>query len=267
MSDRYKPYREAALAVAIEAGGVLSRAFGTVTAREKAPFDLVTDADLASQRLILDRLRSMFPNQTIQAEEEGLVADPENPWRWVVDPLDGTVNFAHGLPIWGVSIGLAHEGDVVAGVVHCPLMGQTFAASRGWGATLNGKSIHVSATDRLERSLIAAALPTSLGDSADREMAWFRRFSTGTHSVRRSGSTAWNLAMLAAGGFEVCYGSRIMAWDAAAGICLVKEAGGLVTTMTGDPYNLDGLSMLATNGRLHDEALTAIAEATGRAGV
>ena len=260
MAESYGHYRDEATRIAERAGAGLVSAFGTVTAREKAPFDLVTDADLASQRLIVERLEAAFPTHTIQAEEEGRASDPENPWRWVVDPLDGTVNFAHGLPIWGVSIGLAHRGEVVAGVVHCPLLSQTFCAAKGEGATLNGRAIRVSSTPNLSAGLIAAALPTSLGESADREMAWFRRFSTGTHSVRRSGSTAWNLAMVAAGAFEVCYGSRIMPWDAAAGVCLVREAGGRVTTMTGDHHDLDGPSLLASNGRIHDEAVAAIAE-------
>ncbi len=247
--------------MAREAGAQLRAMFGRVSGREKAPFDLVTDADLASQRLIADRIATQFPDHTLLAEEEGVKPDPSRSFRWIVDPLDGTVNFAHGVPIWCVSIGLEHEGDLVAGVIHHPLLDQTFSASKGGGATLNGEPIHVSSQNSLNASLISAGMPTAFEQDARRQLRLFGRFSSRTHSVRRTGSTAWNLAMVAAGGFEVCFGTSINPWDAAAGVVLVREAGGNVTRLDGQPYDLYADTLLATNGHVHDEAERAIQEA------
>ncbi len=261
MSAPYETYRFAAEAMAREAGEQLRAMFGRVSGREKAPFDLVTDADLASQRLIADRLREQFPDHTLLAEEEGVQPDPSRPFRWIVDPLDGTVNFAHGLPIWCVSIGLEHQGELVAGVIFHPLLGQMFTASKGGGATLNGEPLRVSGESSLSSSLISAGMPTAFEQDAKRQLRLFGRFSTRTHSVRRTGSTAWNLAMVAAGGFEICFGTSINPWDAAAGVLLVKEAGGTVTRLDGHPYDLYAETILASNSLVHAQAVRAVEEA------
>jgi myo-inositol-1(or 4)-monophosphatase len=235
-------------------------AYGRVSAREKGPSDLVTDADLASQRAIAALLAEAFPDHTLLAEEEGVVPDPANPWRWIVDPLDGTVNFAHGVPLWVVSIGLEHRGELVVGVIYHPLNDTLFSASKGAGATLNGQPMHVSSAARLSESLLVTGMPTLFGPDAERQLALFGRFSTGTHSVRRTGTSAWNLAMTAAGGFEVCYATSMNPWDAAAGVVLVREAGGTVTGLYGEPYDLYGEGILASNGRVHQEATLAVRE-------
>jgi myo-inositol-1(or 4)-monophosphatase len=258
LSEDYGDYLEFAGEVARRSGEILEAAFGRVSAREKGPSDLITDADLASQRSAAAMIAGAFPDHTLLAEEEGAVPDPSKAWRWVIDPLDGTVNFAHGVPLWCVSVALEHRGELVVGVVHSPPTRQTFAAAKGRGATLNGAPIRVSGADRLSASLIASGMPTAFAADADRQMAWFRRLSTGTHSVRRTGTTAWNLAMVAAGGFDVCYGSSIHPWDAAAGVVLIREAGGTVTGLDGSAYDLYGLEILASNGRVHDEARDAI---------
>ena len=247
--------------LAAEAGQVLLEAHGRVAAREKGPGDLVTDADFASQRLIAERIAQSFPHHTLLAEEEGAIADLSKRWRWVVDPLDGTINFAHGFPFWAVSIALEHEGRLVVAVVHNPLSGQTYSASLGRGTTLNGQPTRVSPVDRLHSALITTALPVDIQPDADRQMAYFRRFSTGTHSVRRTGSSALNLAYLAAGGCEVCYATFMHPWDAAAGVLLVRESGGTVTSLSGAPYDLYAGEILATNGRVHEESLRFLAEA------
>ena len=256
----YREYRRVAEAVAAEAGALLLGFYGKVSAREKGPADLVTEADFASQALIADRLAEAFPAHTMLAEEEGAGTDFANPWRWVVDPLDGTMNFAHGFPFWCVSVALEHEGRLAAGVVYSPLTRQTYSASAGGGATLDGRPLRVSPEPRLGRSLIAAAFPTDFGSDADRQSAYLRRFSTGTHSVRRTGSSALNLAVLASGGCEVCYATSMNAWDAAAGVLLVLEAGGTVTRLDGGPYDLYGMEILATNGAVHGEAVRAVRE-------
>ena len=234
---------------------------GRVAVREKGPADLVTEADFASQKLITEQLLEAFPDHTILGEEEGAATNFDAPWRWIVDPLDGTMNFAHGFPFWCVSIALEHEGRLVVGVIHHPLTGETYSASEGQGATLNGKPIAVSTVERLEASLIATGLPTNFAAEADRQIALMRRFSIQTHSLRRTGSSAMNLAILASGGCEVCYATVMQPWDAAAGVVLVREAGGEVTRFNGDQYDPYALQILATNGKVHLEAKNAIEEA------
>jgi myo-inositol-1(or 4)-monophosphatase len=261
MSDDYRQFRRFAEALSEEAGRLLLHSQGRVSAREKGPADLVTEADLASQALIAQRLRESFPGHTLMAEEEGAETDFANPWRWIVDPLDGTMNFAHGFPYWVVSIGLEHSGRLVAGAIHNPLTSQTYSASLGGGATLGGRSIRVSVVERLESSLIVTGLPTNFAADADRQTAFMRRFSTGTHSLRRTGSSALNLALLATGACEVCYATAMHPWDAAAGVLLVLEAGGAVSRFDGNPYDLYGSEILASNGSVHQEAVDALAQA------
>ncbi len=264
MSEDYRIYQAKAEAIAVEAGELLRGAYGRVSAREKGPADLVTEADLSSQNLIADRLNQAFPDHTLLAEEDGVQPDPNAPWRWVVDPLDGTMNFAHGFPFWCVSIGLEHAGRLVVGVVHNPLTRETYSASLGRGATLDGRPIRVSAVARLDASLVAAALPTNFPDDAPRQLAYLQRLSTGTHSVRRTGSSALNLAILATGGCEICYATHMNPWDAAAGVVVVREAGGIVSNFAGEDYDLYQGETLATNGRLHEASVRAFAEAWPR---
>ncbi|MBX6315098.1 MAG: inositol monophosphatase [Isosphaeraceae bacterium] len=265
VNEDYRRYAEVAERAAREAGAILRAAYGRVAAREKAPSDLITDADLASQRKIADVLLGAFPAHTLLAEEEGVEPDPEAPWRWIVDPLDGTINFAHGISPWCVSIALEHRGDLVVGVIHVPLTGHTFRALAGGGATLDERPIRVSTIDRLSGSLVAANFPTDFAADAARQLAYFGRFSTGTHSVRRTGSSAWNLAMVAASGFEVCYGTALNPWDVAAGVVLIREASGQVTGLWGEEFSPYRPEVLASNGHVHREALAALAEAWPRA--
>ncbi len=255
MNGTYRAAQALAERAARAAGAILLDGFGRVSAREKAPGDLITDADIASQRAIAAMVLDAFPDHTILGEEEGLAPDPANPWRWIVDPLDGTINFAHGVPLWCVSIALEHAGEIVAGVVFQPLMDDLFSASKGSGATRNGRPMRVSATERIEEALIVCGMPTNFGPDADHQLAIFGRFSTGTHSVRRTGNSAWNLAMTAFGGFDVCYATSIFPWDAAAGVILIREAGGTITAPDGSPHDLYKNSILATNGRIHASAV------------
>ena len=267
MPDTYQHHREVAERAARAGGAILTAAFGTVEAREKAPGDLVTDADTASQRAIAAILAHAFPDHTLLAEEDGVTPDPGRPFRWVVDPLDGTVNFAHGVPLWCVSIALVHLGEVVAAVVHVPPLNTTYSAALGAGSTLDGRPLRTSTTPSLRTSLISAGLPIQFAPDADRQLAYMGRFSTGTHSVRRTGSTAWNLALVAAGAFDVCYATSIHPWDVAAGVLLVRESGGTVTSLDGSPFDLYSGSILATNGKVHEEAVAALGEAWPRGGV
>lgn len=262
MSHDYRHCRQVAEHAARRAGRVLLDAYGKVSAREKAPGDLLTDADLASQSAIAAILRETFPEHTLLAEEDNVIPDAENPWRWIVDPLDGTINFAHGNPLWCVSIGLEHAGELVVGVVYHPITDTMHSASLGAGTTVNGSPVKVSGATRLSESLIAFSMPTDFASDAARQMALMSRFSTGTHSVRRTGTSAWNLAMTAQGAFDICFATTIHPWDAAAGVVLVREAGGVVTALDGghySPYNRRGI--LATNGIVQSEAEDAVREA------
>ena len=261
ISTDYTHHRAVAEAAARDAGRILLDHYGRVQAREKGPGDLVTDADSASQRSIAAALSAAFPDHTLLAEEDDVVADPGNPWRWVVDPLDGTVNFAHGFPFWSVSIALEHAGRLVVGVVYNPLTGQMFAASLGAGATLDGSPLGVSATRSLDSALISTGFPTAFANDSPRQLALLNRMATGTHSVRRTGSAALNLAHVAAGHFEVFYATSIRSWDVAAGVVLVTEAGGQVSALDGGPHDLDFGGLLATNAHVHQAAVAACLEA------
>ncbi|MDX2036472.1 MAG: inositol monophosphatase family protein [Isosphaeraceae bacterium] len=249
--------RRFAEGLALEAGKLLADYQGFVNPREKGPSDLVTEADFASQRLIAESIARTYPDHTLLAEEEGVVADPSKAYRWIVDPLDGTINYAHKLPFWCVSIGLEVRGEPIVGVIHDPIAGRTFSAGKGAGATLNGAPLAVSRADALARSLIATGLPTRFVADQARQVALLARFSDGTHSVRRTGSTALNLAFVAAGVFEAFYATSVNAWDVAAGVLLVTEAGGRVTRLDGSTYAIDRPGILASNGTIHEEAVAA----------
>lgn len=243
------------------AGDLLLAAFRNTGYFEKAPCDLVTEADLASQRLIASLLLAQFPDHTLMAEEEGVTPDPNAKGRWIVDPLDGTTNFAHGLPLFCTSIALEWEGELVAGAIFLPTTDDLFSAARGAGALRNGRPMRVSHASTLQSALIATGFPTQFEHDADRQLAWFRRFNINTHSVRRTGSSAWNLAMLADGAFDVCYGSDMNPWDAAAGVLLIREAGGHVTALNGQPFSLYEGGLLASNGLVHAAAVEAAQQA------
>ena len=254
----YRKHQEVAEIAAREAGAILMSSYRKVAAREKGPFDLVTDADIACQRRIAAILNEAFPDHTFLGEEEDARPDPDNPWRWIVDPLDGTANFAHGLAPWCVSIALEHAGELVVGAIYIPLEERMVSASKGLGTTINGVPSRVSDAGALSKSLIATGFPVTFDRDVEQTMAYFRRMSTGTHSVRRSGSSAWNLAMVAAGSVEVCYAITMHPWDAAAGVVLVREAGGTVTNLQGGPHDLYQEAILATNGKVHEETVAAL---------
>jgi myo-inositol-1(or 4)-monophosphatase len=255
----YSPHLQFAVSVALSAGALLRDMFGHVKIWEKGPADLLTEADLASQHLIADLIAGTYPNHTLLAEEEGAHPDPSKAWRWIVDPLDGTVNFAHGNPLWCVSIGLEHEGELVVGVVHAPLLNTTHAAARGRGTTLNDHPVRVSSAATLSESLISTGFPSHLPPhKADHLMALLRQFSVGTHSVRRTGTSAWNLAMVASGGFDAYYGTDMHPWDSAAGTVLVREAGGTVTGLDGQPFDVYNPGILATNTTIHHQAVATL---------
>lgn len=248
-------------AIAREAGALLRDYFHRgVHAEYKGEVDVVTEADRASEKLITDRLRAAFPAHGIYGEE-GTRQGLDSEYRWYVDPLDGTTNFAHGFPVFGVVLGCERraaglkpneDGEMVAGVIYDPLRDEMFSAGRGAGARLNGKPIHVSRTAMLQESLVATGFP-SQKRHASPNVHFYQQFTLRSHGVRRAGSAALDLAYVAAGRLEAFWELNLNPWDTSAGYLIVEEAGGKVTHFDGSKFTLDSREVFATNGLIHAE--------------
>ncbi len=213
--------------------------------------DIVTDADRASEEIILEAISRDFPGHDVLTEETPTERS-DSRYLWLIDPLDGTVNFAHGFPVFCVSIALAQDGDLVAGIVYDPLRGESFCAIRNNGAFLNGEQIRVSSTERLAACLLATGFPYDRAFSADNNVAEFSRVVIKVQGVRRAGSAAIDLAYVACGRFDGFWELKLNPWDQAAGMLLVQEAGGRISDRTGNPTDYYTRSIVATNGRIHD---------------
>jgi myo-inositol-1(or 4)-monophosphatase len=252
-------YLDAACEAARRAAEVLEQWRTRFQVREKARFDLVTDADVASQRTIHEFLAGRFPEHGFLGEEEGAGQGrpgPDAPPTWIVDPIDGTTNYVHDCPLYCVSIGLQVAGELVVGVVLDPSRRELFRAVKGGGAWLGERRLRVSQAARLEEALLASGFPADLRGQ-ERTLDWWRYFSLRTRSLRRTGSTALNLAYVAAGRFDGYWAFDNHVWDVAGAVVLVREAGGVLTNVDGstyDPYTPDAL---ASNGVLHPVMLEA----------
>ena len=241
---------EVALSAARRAGEVLRVGFGADhSITYKGEVDLVTEIDEEAERVIREELLGNFPAYGVLAEEGGEFAGEEDA-RWIVDPLDGTTNYAHGLSIFCVSIALEKAGEVVLGVVHDPMSEETFVAEQGRGATLNGDPIRVSETDELIRALIATGFPYDRAEMPE-ALELFGRLAAATRGMRRLGSTALDLCYVASGRLDGYYERGIWPWDLAAGSVILEEAGGRLTNYRGDVPDLAGREIVASNGRLH----------------
>lgn len=254
--------REEFLSVAREAaltgGRILLEHFGKpLDVRKKGPVNLVTAADVAAEEAILSILRRSYPQHGFLLEES-TVAFEEREFVWVVDPLDGTTNFAHGYPVFCVSVGLCHQGRPVAGVVFDPLRQELFQAAEGQGASLNGRPIRVSSTPGLNDSLLVTGFPYDLRETPGDMMALFTKFLQQTQAVRRDGSAALDICYVAAGRFDGFWEQRLWPWDTAAGSVLVREAGGAVTRFDGSPFSVFDREILVSNGRIHDAMIGVI---------
>ncbi len=245
-------YLDAAIEIAREAGQILMSHRG-VGFELKGEYDLVTAADRASEHFIVNRLRQQFPEHGIVAEEGGR-AELDSAFRWYIDPLDGTTNFAHGFPLWNVTLGLAHNNEVIAGVVYDPLNRELFAAERGAGARLNGAPIRVSKAPTLDDSLVSTGFP-SRKRHQNVNIHFYYQLAMCTHGVRRGGSAAIDLAYTACGRLEAFWEFGLNPWDMAAGSLLVEEAGGKVSSMRGGPFDVQGKHVLADNGLIHAETV------------
>jgi myo-inositol-1(or 4)-monophosphatase len=249
-----KSYLEAAVEIAQEAGKILCEEFERpLQISYKGEADLVTQADRRSEQAIVAKLAKYFPDHAIVAEEgtrRESAAGSE--FRWHVDPLDGTTNFAHGYPCFAVSIALSQAGRGLAGVVFNPIYNELYTAARGEGAHLNGRKLQVSGVKTLATSLLCTGFPTHKRHS-NPNIHYYWDFTLRSHGVRRDGSAALDLACVAGGRFDGFWEFGLNKWDTAAGALLVEEAGGKVTDFSGEPYQLGAPTILATNGLIHEE--------------
>ena len=247
-----------ATSLARDAGALLRRKLGEPrTIAEKRPHDLVTDADSASEAFIVERIRAAFPHASILGEEGGEYGG-DGAERWIVDPLDGTTNYAHGYPFFCVSIAYEREGVLEAGVVYAPQFDECYAARPGGGATLNGRAIRVSSRSLVGESLVCTGFMPA---SYERNGRYFAAVSQVAQGVRRDGSAALDLAMVAAGRFDAFWERDLKAWDVAAGALLIGEAGGRVSAMDGTPLAIAAGSILASNGGVHAQMQSLLASA------
>jgi len=242
-------------AIAREAGSLLLQYFQQGLKIEyKGEADLVTAADRASEALIRERLTKQFPSHDVLGEEQGL-SDRGSEYRWYVDPLDGTTNFAHGFPVFCVSMGLEHrstqETKRVAAVVYDPTRDELFSAEQGRGAQLNGKPIHVSKVAQLKESLVATGFPSHKRHQ-NPNIFFYHQITLRTHGVRRPGSAALDLCNVASGRFDGFWEFNLNPWDTAAGVLIVEEAGGKASRFDGSPFQIDSRETLASNGLVHD---------------
>jgi myo-inositol-1(or 4)-monophosphatase len=224
---------------------------------KKGAIDLVTDADTASEEAIITTIQAAFPDHTLLAEESGLNRG-SSAYQWIIDPLDGTTNFAHSLGLFAVSIACARDNDIICGVVYNPVSGELFSAIQGEGAQLNGRSIAVSATPDIADSLLVTGFPYNVRDILDQIMTRLSRCLAASQGVRRLGSAALDLCYLACGRFEGFWEQNLKPWDTAAGLLIAREAGARVTDFGDNVYTIDMPQLLATNGKIHHQMLELI---------
>lgn len=246
-----------AIETAREAGQILLEKFGKIEKiTKKGDINLVTEADLASEALIIEKIKSYYPKHSVLAEEAGdaVVIGGSSSWKWIIDPLDGTTNYAHGYPCFCVTLSLEHEGEIVIGVTFDPTRNELFAAEKGSGASLNGRRIRVSETSNLGDALIVTGFPYDFKDREDfaRHLTQFLLRSRG---VRRDGSAAIDMAYVACGRFDGFWEEGLNPWDVAAGYLMIEEAGGQVTYYNGEKFSVYTPPICASNGHIHGEML------------
>jgi myo-inositol-1(or 4)-monophosphatase len=241
--------------IAREAGALLAGYYSRgIGYRLKGAYDLVTEADVASEKLICERLAASFPTHGFMGEESGAHSGGSGEYRWIIDPLDGTTNFAHGFPAFCVSMGLERAGEMVVGIIYDPLRNEMFTAARGQGAWLNGERMEVSKASSLADCLVATGFPNR-NRHRSINVHFYHQMAMATHGVRRAGSAALDLAYVAAGRLDVFWEFGLNPWDMAAGVLMVTEAGGCLTGMKGEPHTLTSPTVLADNRLVHQEVL------------
>lgn len=253
-------YLDVAVSAARAAGDLQRRKVGTgVTVSHKGSVDLVTDVDRESEAIIVAAIGERFPGHAILAEEGGAYHTASSPFRWIIDPLDGTTNYAHGFPWFAVSIALEVDGRVEMGVVYHPMMDELFTAVRGEGAFLNGRPLRVSENGSMRDALLATGFPYDRTPDNENNIDLFVAFTMASRGVRRAGAAALDLASVAAGRLDGFWECKLKPWDVAAGMLLVEEAGGWVTDYGGNPYSIYEHRIVASNGSIHPQMLSVIA--------
>jgi len=251
----YEKELKAAVTAARQAGALLMKmSRGKLTVKFKSTIDMVTEADKASEAMIIKILRRTFPGDDIMTEESQDQRTASKR-RWIIDPLDGTTNYAHGFPVWCVSIAFEERGLVKAGAIYNSNLDELFTAAKGKGAFLNGKPIKVSAEKKLLKSLLATGFPYDVHTSPDNNLANFQKFIKRAQAVRRPGSAAIDMAYLACGRFDGFWEIKLKPWDAAAASLMITEAGGKISNFSGGPYSLYYPECLASNGKIHKQML------------
>jgi len=255
-------YLEAAVKWALDAGRLikkLSKDRHTITF--KGELDLVTEADVKSEALIIEGIKDKFPDHGILAEEKGSL-EGESDYLWIIDPLDGTTNYAHGFPVYSVSIALEYRGEVIAGVIYDPNLDELYTAEKGKGALLNGNPIKVSDTDTIDISLLATGFPYYYRSDPEFILKLFRAFSLRSQGVRRAGAATIDYVAIAAGRFDGYWELGLKPWDMAAGSLIATEAGAKITRFDGSEFDIRVPEMVISNGIIHDQMLEVIKSAT-----
>jgi len=252
----------------LKAGARLRKHYGKIKSiqyKEGAATNLVTNVDRDVENFIKRQIRSNFPNDSILAEESPI--ENENaPRRWIIDPLDGTTNYAHGLSLFSVSIGVEQAGDLVAGGVYDPIHRELFFARRGKGATLNGRRIGVSKVKRLDQSLLVTGFPYDIHEHPEKSLPYFSAVIRRAQGLRRLGSAALDLCYVAMSRFDGFFEVYLNPWDTSAGSLILKEAGGMITNFDGDTYSIYQRELAASNGRIHKEMIEILKAVKGHKG-
>lgn len=251
----FRTHMQVAVRAAEQGARILQSRFGNISSIEKkAAQEIVTEADTESEKEIIGVIRSNFPEHGILSEESGLKTSPSD-YKWIIDPLDGTVNFAHQVPIFCISIALAFQDDIVLGIVLNPLSGDFFSAIKGQGSQLNGQPIQVSPISTITDSLLVTGFAYNVNEIFEPVITRYGNCLRAAQGMRRLGSAALDLCFVACGRFEGFWEQNLKPWDTAAGSLIASEAGGQVTTFSNQPFTIDQMEILATNGKIHGEML------------
>lgn len=242
------------------AGLILKNEYGkTQSITYKGAINLVTEMDHRAEAAVIEILEKEFPSHSILTEESN-GREGSSSYRWILDPLDGTTNYAHGYPFFCVSLALEKDGQIIWGIIYDPLREELFAAEAGRGASVNGRALQVSATRLMRQSFLCTGFPYDMRESTEDNLRYFSRFAKIVQAIRRDGSAALDLCYVAMGRFDGFWEMKLNPWDVAAGGLIVTEAGGRVTNFSGNPFTINGQEILATNGLIHEDMLSVLSK-------